>query len=231
MGTGTGCQLANGVQHVFYIGFDNFHLRRDNDNTVANDGDNNHNTDTNIPSDLEQVPALYNFLRGTTNAGTATDSSNWADGRNTTYTDSTPYPGGTLLTNEHTPLISHTSVDFTSEYTSLYGDRNGIATSQNSEAAYTNALTSGDDHLPVGYSSGFAYWTDPVNTSFIPGDNTTVFTTQGSGSTAVNPPAPWEPFTEAGCDVGAIAATGFVLENTSSTADESTSTGEVHSCR
>ena len=222
MGTGTGCQLANGVQHVFYIGFDNFHLRRDNDNTVANDGDNNHNTDTNIPSDLEQVPALYNFLRGTTNAGTTTDSTNWADGRNTTYTDSTPYPGGTLLTNEHTPLISHTSVDFTSEYTSLYGDRNGIATSQNSEAAYTNAFTSGDDDLPVGYSSGFAYWTDPVNTSYIPGDNTTVFTTQGSGG-AVNPPAPWEPFTKAGCDVGAIAATGFVLENATSATDESTS--------
>jgi hypothetical protein len=226
MGTTTGCQLANGVKQVFYIGFDNFHLRRDNDNTVANDGDENHNTDTNIPSDLEQVPALYNFLRGTGNAGTSGtfDTTNWADGRNTTYTNGTAYPGGTLLTNEHTPLISHTSVDFTSEYTSLYGDRNGIATSQNDEAAYTNAFTSGDDDLPVGYSSGFAYWTDPVDTSYIPGDNTTVFTTQGSRG-AVNPPAPWEPFTEAGCDVGAIAATGFVLENSASATDESTGNG------
>jgi hypothetical protein len=218
---GGGCQLANGVKQVFYIGFDNFHLRRDNSNSVANDGDENNNTDTNIPSDLEQVPALYNFLRGTSDAGTTTDSANWADGRNTTYTNTTPYPGGTLLTNEHTPLISHTSVDFTSEYTSVYGDRNGIATSQNSEAAYTNALVvngSGGVAAPVGYSSGFAYWTDPVNTSFIPGDNTTVFTTQSS-SGAVNPPAPWEPYTEAGCDVGAVAATGFVMENSSSVTD------------
>ncbi len=223
MATGSGCALANGVQHVFYIGFDNFHLRRDNSNTVANDGDENHNTDLNIPSDLEQVPALYNFLRGTANAGTTTDSANWADGRNTTFSDTTSFPGGTLLTNEHTPLISHTSVDFTSEYTGLYGDRNGIATSQNSEAAYTNALNSGDSNLPVGYSSGFAYWTDPVNSTYIPGDSTTVFTTQ-NGTSAINPPAPWEPFTKAGCDVGAVSATGFVLENAASAADESTST-------
>jgi hypothetical protein len=222
MSAGTGCQLGNGVQHVFYIGFDNFHLRRDNSNSVANGGDQNDNTDTNIPSDLEQVPALYNFLRGTSNAPVSEDSSNWADGRNTTYSDGAAYSGGTLLTNEHTPLISHTSVDFTSEYTGVYGDRNGIATSQNSEAAYTNALTSGDDNLPVGFSSGFAYWTDPVNTSFIPGDNTDVFVTQGQNG-AVNPPAPWEPFTEAGCDVGAVSATAFVLENASSVADESTS--------
>jgi hypothetical protein len=222
MSTGTGCQLANGVQHVFYVGFDNFHLRRDNSNSVANDGDQNDNTDTNIPSDLEQVPALYNFLRGTSHTPATTQSSNWADGRNTTYSDGSSYPGGTLLTNEHTPLISHTSVDFTSEYTGVYGDRNGIATSQNSEAAYTNALTPGDSNLPVGFSSGFAYWTDPVNTTFIPGDTTNVFTTQSQNG-AVNPPAPWEPFTEAGCDVGAVSATGFVLENASSAADESTS--------
>ena len=91
MGTSSGCQLANGVKQVFYIGFDNFHLRRDNDNAVANDGDENNNTNTNIPSDLEQVPALYNFLRGTDNAGTAgnIDTTNWGDGRNTTYTNDT----------------------------------------------------------------------------------------------------------------------------------------------
>ena len=132
--------MGNGVQHVFYIGFDNFHLRRDNSNTRGQRRRREPQHRPQHPSDLEQVPALYNFLRGTTNAGTTTDSANWADGRNTTYSDSTPYPGGTLLTNEHTPLISHTSVDFTSEYTGVYGDRNGIATSQNSEAAYTNAL-------------------------------------------------------------------------------------------
>ena len=45
-----GCHLGNGVQHVFYVGFDNFHLRRDNSNTVANNGDDNHNTDRNTPA-------------------------------------------------------------------------------------------------------------------------------------------------------------------------------------
>jgi hypothetical protein len=36
-----GCNLG-GAQHVIYVGFDNFHLRRDNSNTVANNGDDNH---------------------------------------------------------------------------------------------------------------------------------------------------------------------------------------------
>jgi hypothetical protein len=211
-----GCQLANGVSHVFYLGFDNFHLRRDNSNSTANNGDNNYNTDLSIPSDLEQVPNLYNFLRGTTNAGTGTDTSNYADGRNTTYTDSTTYPGGTILGNDHTPLISHTSDDFTSSYTGVYGDRNGVAASQNSIAAYT-----GNPASPVASASGFDYWTDPLGIS---GDNTNTFITQGSGG-AVNAPAPWVPFTRAGCDVGGVATTGFVLENSNSAKNASTPNG------
>ena len=46
-----GCQLdqANGrIKHVVYLQFDNVHLRRDNPN---------------VPSDLEQIPNLLNFLR------------------------------------------------------------------------------------------------------------------------------------------------------------------------
>jgi hypothetical protein len=219
--TEPGCTLANGVQHVFYIGFDNFHLRRDNANNVANNGDDNLNTDLNIPSDLEQVPALYNFIRGTANAGTTThpstaNNANYADGRNTTYSDGTPYPGGTLLTNNHTPLISHTSVDFATTYTGVYGDRHGVAVSENSMGVYTGVASA-----PVKTASGFAYWTDPINIS---GDSTNVFTTQGSAS-AVNAPAPWAPFTRAGCDVGAVATTGFVLENANSVASATAASG------
>ena len=41
------CHLAAPYQHVIYIQYDNTHLSRDNPN---------------VPSDLEQVPALKNFL-------------------------------------------------------------------------------------------------------------------------------------------------------------------------
>jgi hypothetical protein len=44
----SGCQLANGVKHVIQIQFDNVHLTRDNPN---------------VPSDLQQMPHLYDFLK------------------------------------------------------------------------------------------------------------------------------------------------------------------------
>jgi hypothetical protein len=46
------CQLKSpkgGIQHVIYIQFDNTHFRRDNPN---------------VPSDLEQMPHLLNFIAG-----------------------------------------------------------------------------------------------------------------------------------------------------------------------
>ena len=43
------CNLGNGIKHVVYIQFDNVHFRRDNPN---------------VPSDLEQMPNLLNFLEG-----------------------------------------------------------------------------------------------------------------------------------------------------------------------
>lgn len=76
------CQLGNGVQHVINIVFDNVHFSRDNPN---------------VPSDLEQMPHLLNFLK--------------------TY--------GTVFSNSHTPLIAHTADDSLSIYTGLYGDRHG----------------------------------------------------------------------------------------------------------
>src|SRR2546422_9634193 len=59
-----GCQLnsSNGqIQHVVYITFDNTHFARDNPN---------------VPSDLEQMPNLLNFMEN----------------------------NGVVLTNHHTPL-------------------------------------------------------------------------------------------------------------------------------
>ena len=51
-GNTASCVLGTGsgrIKHVIYLQFDNVHLRRDNPN---------------VPSDLEQMPHLLNFLKG-----------------------------------------------------------------------------------------------------------------------------------------------------------------------
>ncbi|MBV9565249.1 MAG: hypothetical protein JOY90_33080 [Bradyrhizobium sp.] len=79
------CQLhsaGNKIKRVVYIIFDNVHLRRDNPN---------------VPSDLEQIPSLLNFLQ----------------------------ENGVVSGNHHTPLISHTADDILTGLTGVYGDRHG----------------------------------------------------------------------------------------------------------
>src|SRR5262249_56754944 len=77
------CNLGNGIKHVIIVQFDNVHSERDNPN---------------VPSDLEQMPALRGFITN----------------------------NGTLLSNDHTVLISHTSGGIVSTETGLYPDKNGI---------------------------------------------------------------------------------------------------------
>ena len=77
-----GCLLNNGIQHVIFVEFDNVHFSRDR---------------AGVPSDLEQMPHLLNFL---------TDN-------------------GTLLTDNHTILISHTAGGILSSLTGVYPDRHG----------------------------------------------------------------------------------------------------------
>ena len=158
MGASTGCQFPNSqYKHVIYVQFDNTHLVRDNPN---------------VPSDLEQIPALKNFL---------TDQ-------------------GSLLSNDHTILISHTAGGIVSTLTGLYPDRNGINVSNSYQYFTGNPLT-------TNFNSAFTYWTDPV-ASQDPLPN--MITTGG-----VNTPAPWVAFTRAGCNVGAVATANIELENTS----------------
>src|SRR5215468_4217719 len=77
------CNLGNGIKHVVHIQFDNVHLRRDNPN---------------VPSDLEQIPNLLNFMKD----------------------------NGVVSGNHHTPLISHTATDILTVLTGAYGDRMGV---------------------------------------------------------------------------------------------------------
>src|SRR5262245_63726680 len=81
-----GCQLNSdygAIQHVIEIQFDNVHFTRDNPN---------------VPSDLEQMPHLLNFIEA----------------------------NGVMLDNHHTPLISHTANDILTTLTGVYPDRHGV---------------------------------------------------------------------------------------------------------
>ena len=173
---GNGCHLGNGVKHVVEIGFDNVHFFRDNPN---------------VPSDLQMMPNLLNFLTS----------------------------NGTFLSNNHTPLIAHTADDLLTTGTGLYGDRHGMPVSNGYQAYNTDGTTDP--------ASSFAYWTDPIyDTASTPnaGHDTNpsmVYSATPPATTipALKPdtitPAPWVPFTRAGCDVGDVATVNQELENTS----------------
>jgi hypothetical protein len=85
------CQLNSTkgeIQHVIYIQFDNTHFKRDNPN---------------VPSDLEQMPHLLDFINNK----------------------------GVLYSNHHTSLISHTATNILTSLTGLYGDHMGVPVSNN----------------------------------------------------------------------------------------------------
>jgi hypothetical protein len=126
-----------------------------------------------VASDLEQMPHLLNVLRGQ----------------------------GTLFTNDHTILISHTAGGILASLTGLYPDRNG--------QTVTNSYGYFKPDGTVGFSSAFKYWTDPVDGADDPLPNMV-----GDGQKTT--PAPWVPYTRAGCDVGGAGAANIELENTTS---------------
>src|SRR5260370_12805658 len=110
---------------------------------------------------------------------------------------------GVLLTNHHTPLISHTATDILTSFTGVYGDRHGVPVSNSFRYFNPN----GTSNLGV----SFAYWTDPIfdPTTSTPTDTTfNMLTAQG-----MNAPAPWVPFTRAGCNFGGVATSNVVLKN------------------
>ena len=157
------CQLGNGNKHVVEVFFDNVHFFRDNPN---------------VQSDIEQIPALENFVED----------------------------NGTFLSNNHTPLIAHTADDSITNYTGLYGDRQGMGISNDYEV-YNST------HTDVNSARLVGYWTDPINYSAHPGHrpvpNQPYSPTVPATQTTVNgqdaqDPAPWVPFTRAGCDTGDV---------------------------
>ncbi len=133
--------------------------------------------DPNVHSDLEQMPNLLNFIRN----------------------------NGTLLTNDHTALISHTGTGILTSLTGVYPDRMGQPVS-NSFRYFTPA---GGTRTGV----SFAYWTAPI---FDPGGTATQtdFSPEMINENGKIAPAPWVPYTRAGCNFGAVATANTILENT-----------------
>jgi hypothetical protein len=128
----------------------------------------------NVPSDLEQSPNLLNFLED----------------------------NGTLFTNHHTPLISHTSVDIVTSLTGVYGDKFGVPIGNSFGLFGANGVASK-------FPSSFTYWTDVL------ADGTPEMLAQNGK----NAPAPWVPFTRAGCDYGAFSTANNEFENTTTDID------------
>ena len=157
------CKLGNGVKHVVYTIFDNVHFLRDNPN---------------VPSDLEQMPHLLNFIRG----------------------------NGTLMTNDHTVLISHTGNGILTDLTGVYSDRHGQPVSNSYRYFRADGSTAS--------SSSFKYWTDLTDDVNSPPTDPNYNMVNGDSGSPKNTPAPWVPYTRAGCDWGATALANVVLENT-----------------
>ena len=111
---------------------------------------------------------------------------------------------GTLLTNDHTILISHTAGGILSSLTGLYPDRNGQTVS-NSYDYFQNERHAGSS--PRRSSTGptrSTAPTDPLPNMVGDGGQTT--------------PAPWLTYTHAGCNVGGVSTANIELENNSTTA-------------
>jgi hypothetical protein len=160
------CQLQSAkgdIQHVVYLIFDNVHFLRDNPN---------------VPSDLEQMPHLLQFIRS----------------------------NGTLETNDHTVLISHTANGILTNLTGMYSDRHGQAVANSYRYFKSDGTTAS--------SASFKYWTDLTDDVSTPPTDPNFNMVNGDGGTPKNAPAPWVPYTRAGCDFGATALANVVLENT-----------------
>jgi hypothetical protein len=110
---------------------------------------------------------------------------------------------GTFSSNHHTPLIAHTADDIITSLTGVYGERHGQPVSNSFN--YFNPASS--DGLGSTFTTSFTYWTDLVDPVHDP--TFSLLTPDGK-----NAPAPWVPFTRAGCNVGAVSIANMELENT-----------------
>jgi hypothetical protein len=113
---------------------------------------------------------------------------------------------GTMMNNDHTVLISHTANGILTNLTGMYSDRHGQAVSNSYRYFRADGSTAS--------SSSFKYWTDLTDDVNTPPTDPNFNMVNGDSGTPKNAPAPWVPYTRAGCDFGATALANVVLENT-----------------
>lgn len=100
---------------------------------------------------------------------------------------------GLLGSNHQTSPLAQKAPDTLAILTGLHGDRTGVPIGD----SYGSFRSDGR----VGFATAFAYWTASG------GDGKPLML----ADTGKMLPAPWVPFTRAGCDVGAVATTGLAL--------------------
>src|SRR5260370_7106056 len=113
------------------------------------------------------MPTLYNFLKD----------------------------NGTLGSNSHRVLISHTAAGIISTLTGVYPDRTGTGLSNIFNYYQPDGIAP--------FISTFGYWTN-----IIPDSAPLMVDEEGKIA-----PAPWVPFTRAGCDVGNVSPANTSLAN------------------
>ena len=165
----TTCRLGPGgsIRHVIIMQFDNVHLARDN---------------ANVPSDIQQIPALYDFMKN----------------------------DGSLLSNDHTVLISHTADGILSTETGLYPDEFGGG------VANTFPYLNPSAKSGTSTRSLFTYWTDPTNPTSDPLFTLIHGPASANDPEGINTPAPWVAFTRAGCDFAGVSSADMEFENDTS---------------
>jgi hypothetical protein len=165
----TTCRLGpeGSIRHVIIVQFDNVHLARDN---------------ANVPSDIQQIPALYDFMKD----------------------------NGTLLSNDHTVLISHTADGILSTETGLYPDEFGGG------VANTFPYLNPSAKSGTSTRSLFTYWTDATSASSDPLFTLIHGPASASDPEGINTPAPWVAFTRAGCDFAGVGSADMEFENDTS---------------
>lgn len=109
---------------------------------------------------------------------------------------------GVMSTGHHTPLLAYTATDFLTSLTGNYPSRHGLS--------FGNTARTFEPDGSSRHTSSFGYWTAPVHDVANDPGNTSYNLVSETGA---NAPAPWVPFTRAGCNVGAAGTANIILEN------------------
>ena len=120
-----------------------------------------------------------------------------------------------MFSNSHTPLIAHTADDSLTIYTGLYGDRHGQPVTNSYNTYNPDGIDRPGDLVRLLDEPGRRHREAADGRPRRDSDDGLL--ADRAGDTArpdAATPAPWVPFTRAGCSVGDFSTANMVLENT-----------------